>query len=152
MSTDRSVESRLQEIEDREEIRALIHEYRRQLDRRDFAAYAALFTRDGEFVGNVGRAQTPAGIQAMLEGLLGPNPEPPGPTQFHLVANTQIDVTGDTATGTSTFAVIRREEGDQPALQLFGEYEDTFAREDGRWRIRRRIAHVDIPSRRVTTG
>ncbi len=143
------VEARLRRLEDLEEIRALIAEYRKQLDRRDFAAYAALFTRDGEFVGNLGRATTPAGIQAMLEANLGPNPEPPGPTQYHLVANTQIELDGDVARSNSTFAVIRREDGDQPALQLLGEYDDTFAREDGRWRIRQRIAHVDVPARRV---
>jgi uncharacterized protein (TIGR02246 family) len=149
MAADERLEARLRRLEDLEEIRALIADYRRQLDRRDFAAYAALFTRDGEFVGNLGRAQTPAGIQAMLEAALGPNPEPPGPTQYHLVANSLIEVDGDEAHGTSTFAVIRREDGDQPALQLLGEYDDTFAREDGRWRFRRRVAHVDVPARRL---
>src|SRR5262245_52630010 len=53
-------------MEDREEIRALIIEYARVLDKRDFAAYGKLFTRDGQWKGSFGVTRTPQGIQAMM--------------------------------------------------------------------------------------
>jgi ketosteroid isomerase-like protein len=137
--------ARLQRLSDVEEIRTLIAEYRRQLDARDYPAYSALFARDGEFVGNVGRATGPAAIEAMLVESLGPRIEAPGPTAFHLVANSIISVDGDTATGTSTFVVLRRGAGDVVEFQSMGEYDDVFVREDGRWRIQTRRAGLDIP-------
>jgi hypothetical protein len=43
-----SLEERLQRLEDLEEIRQLLEEYARCLDAGDHAAYAELFTEDGE--------------------------------------------------------------------------------------------------------
>jgi uncharacterized protein (TIGR02246 family) len=150
MSLNEDDRARLQRLSDVEEIRTLIHEYRRQLDARDYKAYSALFARDGEFIGNVGRAQGPAAIEAMLVENLGPRIEAPGPTAFHLVANSIITVDGDTATGHSTFVVLRRGEGDVVEFQSMGDYQDTFVREDGAWRIQARVAGLDIPDLRPT--
>ena len=85
----------------------------------------------------------------MLEASLGPVVAAPGPTQYHLVGNSIIEVDGDTATGLSTFVVLRRREGDEPEVQLLGEYDDTFVREDGRWRFQVRRAGLEIPDRRL---
>jgi SnoaL-like domain len=65
------------------------------------------------------------------------------------VSNPVIDVDGDSATASVTWALLRRGEGDEPELALLGHYNDVLAREDGRWRFKSRRAHIDIPDRPV---
>jgi hypothetical protein len=66
-----TLESRLQRLEDMEEIRIVLTEYGRTLDARDFAAYSQLFAKDGEWVGGFGTVQGPAAIQAFMEKNVG---------------------------------------------------------------------------------
>jgi ketosteroid isomerase-like protein len=147
MPDDDSLEARLKRLEDLAEIERLITDYRHHLDARDLHAYSRLFCADGEWSGNTGHAQGPDAIQAMLEERLSPNPPAPGPTSWHVVANPMIDLDGDSATASVTWALIRRGEGDQPELALLGHYDDVLAREDGRWRFKSRRAEIDIPHR-----
>jgi uncharacterized protein (TIGR02246 family) len=148
MSSDEA--ARLQRLEDIAEIDRLIVDYARHLDTRDLHAYSRLFCADGEWSGNTGHAQGPDAIQAMLEVRLPPNPPAPGPTSSHVVSNPVIDVDGDTATASVTWALIRRgADEDEPELALLGHYDDVLAREDGRWRFKRRRAQIDIPDRPV---
>src|SRR4029450_9393503 len=129
--------ARLQRLEDVAEIDRLIVDYARHLDTRDLHAYSRLFWADGEWGGNTGHAQGPDAIQAMLEERLPPNPPAPGPTSSHVVSNPVIDVDGDPATASVTWALIRRAaDEDQPELALLGHYDDVLAREDGRWRFK----------------
>src|SRR4029453_6744579 len=73
----RTVEARLQALEDKEAIHALLTTYGRTLDARDFAGFEQLFARDAEFVaGTGGTAKGPAAIRALLEGLLKVNAAP----------------------------------------------------------------------------
>jgi 3-phenylpropionate/cinnamic acid dioxygenase small subunit len=144
-----SVEERLARLEDVAEIEGLILEYARHLDARDLHAYSRLFCADGEWSGNTGHAKGPDAIQAMLEERLPPNPPAPGPTSRHVVSNPVIEVDGDSAKASVTWALIRRGESDEPELALLGHYRDELAREDGRWRFRSRRAHIDIPDRPV---
>lgn len=145
MSDDSTVLARLQRLEDLAEIERLFYEYRRHLDARDMYSYSRLFCRDGEWTGRTGSAVGPDGIQAMLEANLAPNPAPPGATSWHIVSNPLIDLDGDGATASTTWALIRRADGDEPKVVLLGHYDDVLAREDGHWRFKRRRAHVDIP-------
>lgn len=145
MTDDTTLLARLQRLEDLAEIERLFYEYRRHLDARDMYAYSRLFTSDGEWTGRTGSAVGPDGIQAMLEANLTPNPAHPGATSWHIVSNPLIDLDGDSATASTTWALIRRAEGDEPKVVLLGHYDDVLAREDGRWRFKRRQAHVDIP-------
>jgi len=138
---------RLRRLEDAEQIRQLNLAYRRHLDARDLDAYGRLFADDGEWLGGTGYGQGPAGITAMLTERLAGNPAPPGPTSWHLVTESGVDVRGDWATGTITWALIQRGDGDQPVMRLLGHYQDSYVRERGRWRYRRRIAYTDIPYR-----
>lgn len=150
MSSDEA--ARLQRLEDIAEIDRLIVDYARHLDTRDLHAYSRLFCADGEWSGNTGRAQGPDAIQAMLEERLPANPPAPGPTSSHVVSNPVIDVDGDTATASVTWALIRRgADEDQPELALLGHYDDVLEREDGRWRFKSRRAHIDIPDRPVAS-
>jgi SnoaL-like domain len=147
MEPTESFEQRLRRLEDTERIRQLNLEYRRHLDARDLDAYGRLFAAEGEWLGGTGHGKGPAGITAMLAERLPGNPAAPGPTHWHLVTESDINVHGDRATGTVTWALVRRGEGDTPVMQLLGHYDDTYVREDGRWRYQRRIAHTDIPHR-----
>src|SRR5262245_21427899 len=69
--------ARLRVLEDKEEIHALMMEYGRTLDNRDFAGFAALFARDAEYGGARGALQKgPAAIRALLEMQLARNAAP----------------------------------------------------------------------------
>jgi len=144
-----SLTERLRRLEDAAQIRQLNLEYRRHLDARDLDAYGRLFAEDGEWLGGTGYGQGPAGITAMLKERLAGNPGPPGPTSWHLVTESGVDVRGDWATGTVTWALIQRGDGDKPVMRLLGHYDDVYVRERGRWRYRRRIAYTDIPYRKL---
>ena len=144
-----SLTERLRRLEDAEQIRQLNLEYRRHLDARDLDAYGRLFAADGEWLGGTGYGQGPAGITAMLKERLAGNPGPPGPTSWHLVTESGVDVRGDWATGTVTWTWVGRGDADTPVMRLLGHYQDSYVRERGRWRYQRRIAHTDIPHREL---
>lgn len=145
MSDDAARESRVRELEDRQQIRDLVFRYRVELDRRDLAAYAALFAEEGTWSGRTGSARGPAGIQAMLEERLVPNPPAPGPTTTHVVTDPTITLSGDTATGFSLWTLIGRSASDTPQILTLGHYEDEYVRENGEWKFASRIAAIDIP-------
>jgi len=138
-------EARLRRLEDLEEIRALLMEYRRALDEKDFRAYAALFARDGVFSAGTMKATGPDEIYALVEGMLGTLLTERSGDDFHLVANIAIELDGDRATSTSTWAYVLRER-DTPVLAKLGRYEDELVREDGRWRFQHRHAPSDVPA------
>jgi len=145
MSADADSDAGLRRLEDIEEIRDLTLRYREYLDRRDMAAYAALFAENGVWEGRTGSARTPAGIQAMLEERLAPNPPAPGPTIYHVVSDPEITVDGDTATGYSVWMHVRRSTADTPEIPTLGHYRDEYVRERGTWKFSRRVAAVDVP-------
>lgn len=141
---DGTIEARLQRLEDREQIWRLFMDYRRHLDRRDFAAYSRLFTDDGEWLGGLGRAQGPAAIEALLERTLEVYPDDSTRT-YHLVANPEIDVDGDRATAESTWCFLTRDDSDRPVLSLVGHYRDVLVRDGSGWKFQRREAYLDMP-------
>jgi uncharacterized protein (TIGR02246 family) len=140
------VEARLKRLEDLEEIRGLFIEYQRLLDGKDFAGYAGLFARDGEFVAGELRAKGREEIQRLVEGMLGSLLGDRVGTDFHLVINPSVTLDGDRATAQLTWAYIVRDAEDKPALSKLGHYDDVLVREDGQWRFLRRQAPTDIPA------
>jgi uncharacterized protein (TIGR02246 family) len=132
--------TRLKKFEDKEEIQNLLLDYGRHLDNRDFAAYSHLFAKDGEWVGGFGSVTGPANIQAFMEKNMGTAPN--RAKNYHLLSNFVITVNGDTATAWSRWAfVVPGERG--AAISQAGRYDDTFVREDGHWRFKRRVASND---------
>jgi hypothetical protein len=137
---DASTAVRLQQLLDKEEIAALLLDYGRHLDSRDFAAYSRLFARDGEWVGGFGSVTGPAAIQAFMEKNMGTAPN--RANNYHLLSNFVITVSGDTATAWSRWAfVVPGAPG--AAISPAGRYYDTLVREDGRGRFKRRVASND---------
>jgi hypothetical protein len=67
-----SLESRLKRLEDREEIRGLLMDYGRFLDRRDFKSFSELFAAaEGEWVGGFGSAKGSKAICELMERTIG---------------------------------------------------------------------------------
>lgn len=138
----KSLVARVQRLEDIQEIQNVLLDYGRFLDARDFAAYSRLFAKDGEWVGGFGTVQGPAAIQAFMEkNITGPNR---GNT-FHILSNFEIDVHGDTATAWSRWTFVTPGPDKKPAISQAGRYDDTFVRENGKWKFKRRTASNDIP-------
>lgn len=144
----RSLEQRLQELEDEREIRDLIIRYAQRLDARDHKGYASLFAREGRWSGRMGDATGPEAIEAMLIEGLGPAPENFVNTQnFHLMSNILIEVEGDRAKAESRLVYFARTADAKPGPMLAGRYYDELIREDGRWRFSYRRVVGEIPTR-----
>lgn len=141
-------QSLLNELADRIEIGELITRYARLLDERRIEEYAALFTADGEWVGNLGRAQGRGQIISLMRRALEPVDDP-SVANYHIVFNPEITVTGDSANARSGFGYLGRNADDRPDLRMVGHYEDGLVRTDEGWRFARRQAFVDIPWKRT---
>ena len=146
--SDIALAQRVQQLEDEKAIREVLVQYGEYLDARDYAAYSRLFARDGVWTGGFGQFTGPAAIEAMLvENLGAPEPGFINKSSFHLITTPVVDVQGDTATARSRYLFFTASEEGRPSVLLAGRYEDEFVREDGAWKIRRRITHGVIPWR-----
>jgi uncharacterized protein (TIGR02246 family) len=133
-----TVAARLQILEDRDAIRALLVSYARTLDERDFAGFEQLWAKDAEFIGGASNAaKGPAAIRELLQGLLKVNAAPVPGRDFHLVMNQTIDVTGDTATGFSRGTWVVTDPEKKLQISIIANYYDQFVREGGRWKFKR---------------
>lgn len=136
---------RLQRLEDRAAIEELLVEYGRDLDHRDFAAYAGLFAAHGTWSGSIGTFTGPTAIQAAMEkSFKRPSGAAPHAT-FHLMTNFSVHVQGDQATASSKWTFFRMANG-MPVPTLAGMYDDSFVREGGRWKFERRVATSAEPA------
>lgn len=143
-----TLEQRVQRMEDESAIRRILTEYGAYLDGRDFAAYAALFATDGEWIGGFGRFKGPAAIQKMLADNLGlPEPGWINKSSFHLLSNAIIEIDGDKAHVTSKYLFVTKSDDNKPAPLLAGRYVDEFVRENGQWKIAKRTTYGAIPYR-----
>jgi len=146
-SEPRTAETRLQALEDREEISQLLIDYGRLLDQRDFAAFSRLFSKDAEYVGGGGAqaVRGPKAIGAFLEDIFRRNPSGLSSSSAHLFANATIEIDGDTATAVSKGLFAARDQDNRPAPIMLATYHDKLVREDGRWKFRRREVVGNIP-------
>ena len=130
--------ARVQTLEDREAIRALLVAYASALDNRDFAGFEQLWARDSEFLGGgTNSAKGPAAIRDLLRGLLTKNGSSTPGRDFHLVMNQTIDVAGDTATGFSRGTWVSTNAENRLQVTIIANYYDQFVKEDGRWKFKR---------------
>ena len=130
--------ARVQVLEDRDAIRALLVSYARTLDERDFAGFEQLWAKDAEFFGGASNtAKGPVAIRDLLQGLLKVNAAPTPGRDFHLVMNQTVDVTGDTATGFSRGTWVVTDPDTKMRISIIANYYDQFIREGGRWKFKR---------------
>jgi hypothetical protein len=142
-----SIETRLQRLEDQEQIRQLLIEYGRTLDRRDFSAFGRLFAEGAEYAGGSSAAVTkgPAAIANLLESIFQKNPTGIASPNFHLFANEIIQVRGNEAVAFSKGVFVVPGQGNKPEFVMLATYEDLLIREKGIWKFKKRTVHPDIP-------
>ena len=143
-----SLEQRVQRMEDESQIRRILVQYGAFLDAKDFTSYANLFAKDGEWWGGFGRYKGPAAIEKMLVDHLGAAESGYINKQsYHLMSNPIITITGDTAHATSKYLFVTRSADNKPVPALAGRYVDDYVRENGEWKVKRRVTHGVIPYR-----
>lgn len=135
-------EARLRRLEDLAEIHQLFVDYGAHLDAGDTAAYAALFTPDGELsLGPVGRAtgreEIAATIGAAIDGLVG--------RSFHIISSPRVSLDGDRATATVMWTVIHADAGGGPVVTMIGSHHDTLVRTAEGWRFAKRSGRISLP-------
>src|SRR5690554_536512 len=136
---------RVQVLEDREEIRALIMTYGVAHDNRDYRTSSSLFAEEGEWVGELGSAKGPEAIFELMDGTIGHDPKPEGSGTYHLLTNDQIEIDGDRASATTKWLYVTPGDDGNPRMVFLGHYNDEFIREAGSWKFLRREAPVAIP-------
>ena len=142
-----TLEQRLQRVEDELAIQRVLIEYSARQDAHDYEGYAALFAKDGEWVNGSNVYKGRAAIRRMLVDLYGtPPPGYVNNESFHISSNPQIDVHGDQATARSRHLLVMRGPNGQPTPMLAGRYEDELIREDGQWKILRRVDTPVMPT------
>lgn len=142
-----SSEARLRAVEDELAIQRVLVEYGARIDARDYAGYAALFAREGTWQNGATVRRGRAEIEQLLVGLFGtPAPGYVNRGDYHLISNPQIDVDGDRARVRSRHLLVMRGADGSPVPELAGVYEDEFVREDGQWKILRRVDNPVMPT------
>lgn len=142
-----TIEQRLQRVEDELAIQRVLIEYSATQDAHDFAGYVALFAREGEWVNGRTVHKGREAIRKMLVDLYGaPAPGYVNTESYHISSNPQIDVKGDRATVRSRHLLVMRGPRGEPTPMLAGRYEDEFIREDGQWKILRRVDTPVMPT------
>ena len=142
-----SLAARVQVLEDREAIRALILAYGEAHDGRDYRTFADLFAAEGEWVGGLGSAKGPEAIFELMDSTIGHDPQPGGSGTYHVMTNDQIEIDGDRASATTKWIYLTpAEDGGAPRMVFLGHYDDEFIRENGEWKFLRREAPVDLPA------
>jgi len=126
-------------LEDRVALQELSARYARAVDRRDYAAFVALFASDGVLCGPgyemKAHAEIDKGIRLIEQY----------ETTQHCVHNQLVDVRGDTASG-ETYCVARHvytRDGMKRKLDMGVRYQDQYRRDAGAWRLTRRELVLD---------
>jgi uncharacterized protein (TIGR02246 family) len=142
-----TIEQRLQRVEDELAIGRILVDYAARQDARDYTGYAALFAKNGEWVNGKNAYKGREAILKMLVGLYGtPPPGYVNSDSYHINTNFQIDVNGDRATARSRHLLVLRGPKGEPIPSLAGRYEDELIREDGQWKILRRVDSPLMPT------
>ena len=134
---DKSLETMVQEMADREAIRDLPLRYCHYVWKKDVPAVVSLFTDDGEF--DAGGAQAAAkGKEALLksyeQGLSSLDPHP-------FIHNHVIDLeSSDRATGTCYLELRATQDGKSMIAAAY--YDDAYAKVDGAWKFRSRKVNM----------
>ena len=134
-----SLARRVQVLEDKESIRALILAYGMAHDNRDYRKFADLFAReDGEWIGGFGSAKGRVEIFELMDQMIGHDPQANGAGTYHVMTNEQIEVDGDRASSLTKWTYYVPDEGGNPNAIYLGHYDDEFIREDGEWKFLKR--------------
>jgi uncharacterized protein (TIGR02246 family) len=142
-----TLEARLRLVEDELAIRRVITAYSNTQDAHDYDGYVALFAKNGEWVSGSNVFRGHEAIKSMLVDLYGaPPPGYVNGESFHISFNADVRVHGDKATASSRHVLFMRGPNGEPVPMLSGRYDDDLVREDGQWRILRRLDTPVMPT------
>lgn len=142
-----TLEQRLRLVEDELAIRKIITAYSNTQDAHDYDGYVALFAKDGAWVSGSNVFKGREAIKNMLVGLYGaPPPGYVNGESFHISFNADVSVSGDKAIAVSRHVLFMRGPKGEPVPMLSGRYDDEFVREDGQWKILRRLDTPVMPT------
>ncbi len=127
----KSLEQRIQELEDRDQIKELTARYCWHVARGEGEAVAALFTDDGALEVNDGSFRPVRGGEALLKFYRSAVNQPELAIPF--IQNHIIEVHGDEARGTCGIEARFSRNGE--SVTAAGYYEDRYRREKGAWRF-----------------
>jgi 3-phenylpropionate/cinnamic acid dioxygenase small subunit len=128
--------------EDEREIEQLIYRYNATLDATDYRGWADCFTAEGIFRG----AHADWVVHRDFDLFTAAAIERRGsaaPSSRHFVTNVMIEVDGSVARSRCHLMVTALTAAGRPAISLTGEYEDYYAKQNGRWLFTERRVHVD---------
>lgn len=134
-SGDGMTNSRVQRLEDREEIAGLLGRYCIALDRMELDDLARLFTDDCSVAYGPDpllQSEGSAALARSLERLWR------WKRTSHHLSNVVIDFNGDNSADATSHVLAWHEHPDGSTATVFGQYLDKVVRIDGRWRIHRR--------------
>jgi hypothetical protein len=142
-----TIEQRLQRVEDELAIKRILIDYSATQDARDYAGYANLFASEGEWVNGRQVHKGRDAIHKMLVDLYGaPPPGYVNVESYHISSNPRIELHGDRATAHSRHLLVWRGPDGAPLPALAGRYEDELIRENGQWKILRRVDYPVMPT------
>jgi len=148
----KELESKVQELNDREALRELRYRYHEYINEGKFASIVDLFTDDGELeFGPLGKAKGKEGIVAFFKRLGPPSRggASDGRANFSFVKqyihNHVVEIDGDRAKGFSYLEARPVINGE--AHMVAGKYDDECRKTGGRWRFTRMIftPHFIVP-------
>jgi uncharacterized protein (TIGR02246 family) len=139
----KSTEQRIQELEDKDEIRELTARYCWHVSRGEGEAVANLFTDDGTLDVTGGDFKPVHGREALLKFYRASVREPEAAIPF--IQNHIIEIRGDEAHGTCAIEARFARNGE--SVTAAGYYEDKYRRERGKWRFveRKIFFHHVVP-------
>lgn len=128
---EKSLEQRIQELEDRDQIKELTARYCWHVARGEGDAVAGLFTDDGALEVNDGSFRPVRGREALLKFYRSAVNQPEIAIPF--IQNHIIEVHGDEARGTCGIEARFSRNGE--SVTAAGYYEDRYRREKNGWRF-----------------
>jgi hypothetical protein len=135
------MDAELQEMLDHHRIRKVLAEYCRGSDRCDEPLMASVYARESWDDHGIVRAPGDEFSRVMCE-MVAETTE----TLSHLLGQSLITVEGDEAGAETYFLAIARDtapDGTSMCNQLGGRFVDRLVREDGRWKVKHRVAVRD---------
>ena len=135
------------EASDRAAIHALLVDYGRTLDARDFDGFGRLFARNGVYVSGPTPAVGGEAAAAMMRGIFATNALGFREPNFHIFFNEVITLDGpDSGHASSMSLYMVPNEANRPSPALMARYDDQLVREQGRWKFARRTVTSLIPA------
>ena len=125
----------------RVDLRALVDEYALASDTGDLDRFGALFTENGQFIAATPGSDEPMVLQGTEQVKYAPSGNQMYERTFHAVNNHVVEVTGDTASGTTyctAHHLLRHDDGSLEVIVAPILYRDDYERTDEGWKLRRR--------------